>query len=150
MAEAIRLSARALESAEFGPFGAVVAKGLEIVGSGFNQVVAKADPTAHAEILAIRNAAISLGSFDLSDCVLYSSCEPCPMCLGAIYWAKIKAVYYACTESDAAQIGFSDKFIYQEFSLQPTMRSIPSLQVDREIAWEVMKKWAATPGRAQY
>src|SRR5690606_25588778 len=95
-----------------GPFGAVIAKNGEIIAEGFNQVTSSNDPTAHAEVVEIRKACEKLGSFQLDDCIIYTSCEPCPMCLGAIYWARPKAVYYACTKEDAAAIGFDDNFIY--------------------------------------
>ena len=117
MREAIRLSKEGMESGHGGPFGAVVVKDGEIIASGFNRVLSSNDPTAHAEVTAIREACQRLKHFQLDDCILYTSCEPCPMCLGAIYWARPKAVYYANTRKDAAEIGFDDDFIYRELEL---------------------------------
>src|SRR4030095_1113397 len=114
MLEAIRLSSDGMNLDIGGPFGCVIVRNNEIIGRGNNQVTSTNDPTAHAEVTAIRNACRQLNTFQLEDCELYTSCEPCPMCLGAIYWSKIKKIYYACTRTDAASIGFSDDFIYNE------------------------------------
>ena len=124
MLRAIALSARAVRTHQGGPFGAVVVRKGKIVGEGCNQVTSANDPTAHAEIVAIRSAAARLKTFQLKDCELYTSCEPCPMCLAAIYWARIKAVYYANTHSDAATIGFDDARIYQELQRPPGRRKL--------------------------
>src|SRR6476619_2336431 len=116
MREAISLSIKKMRSGAGGPFGAVVVQGREIVGKGWNQVTSANDPTAHAEVVAIRDACRRLKTFQLDDCELYTSCEPCPMCLSAIYWARLKRVYYANTRKDAARIQFDDDFIYTEVS----------------------------------
>lgn len=107
-----------------GPFGAIVVQGEQIIASSGNRVTPNLDPTAHAEVMAIRQACQVVGDFQLTDCVLYTSCEPCPMCLGAIYWARLKAVYFACNRHDAAAAGFDDSFIYDEIPKQPAQRSI--------------------------
>ena len=124
-----------------GPFGAVVSKDGKIISQAFNKVVLTNDPTAHAEMLALRQAASVLKSHDLSDCTLYSSCEPCPMCLGAIYWAGIKKVVYACDRLDAEEAGFSDKLIYEEISLDPSNRKIAFHRMTDTGGEEVFKKW---------
>lgn len=112
-----------------GPFGAVIVKNNQIIGVGRNQVTSTNDPTAHAEIQAIRAACQFLNSFQLTDCELYTSCEPCPMCLGAIYWSRLKTIYYNCTKKDAAQIGFDDQFIYDQLALPMEKRSIPMIEL---------------------
>lgn len=124
-----------------GPFGAVVVLNGEVVGEGANQVTNFNDPTAHAEVLAIRSASQKLNRFDLSDCVLYTTCEPCPMCLGAIYWARIAHVYYGNTRKDAASIGFDDDFIYQELSLPIEKRSVLMEPLLGEEAFKTFKYW---------
>src|SRR5665647_486690 len=124
-----------------GPFGAVISKDGKIISQAFNKVVLTNDPTAHAEILAIRQAAAVLKSHDLSECTLYSSCEPCPMCLGAIYWAGIKKVFYACDRQDAEEAGFSDKLIYEEIVLNPENRKIAFARMTDTGGEEVFKKW---------
>lgn len=124
-----------------GPFGAIVAKNGKIISEAVNNVVLARDPTAHAEILAIREASSVLESHDLSDCTLYTSCEPCPMCLGAIYWAGIKKVVYACDRIDAEKAGFSDNFIYEEIILSPAERKVTFLQIKDMDGEEVFKKW---------
>lgn len=124
-----------------GPFGAVVSKDGKIISKAYNKVVLTNDPTAHAEILAIRQAASVLKSHDLCECTLYSSCEPCPMCLGAIYWAGIKKVVYACDRIDAEGAGFSDKLIYEEIMLDPEKRKISFLRLTDTGGKEVFKKW---------
>lgn len=120
---AIELATRKSGDGEHGPFGAVVVLEGRVVGEGYNQVVAVHDPTAHAEVVAIRNACAKLDTHDLSNCILYASCEPCPMCLAATYWAKIGRVIYAASREDAAEAGFSDAFLYEEVSLPPQDRS---------------------------
>lgn len=124
-----------------GPFGAVVSRGDKIISEANNRVVLMNDPTAHAEILAIRQAASLMKSHDLGECTLYSSCEPCPMCLGAIYWAGIQKVVYACDRIDAEAAGFSDKLIYEEINLDPAKRKIKFLRFDDEGGKEVFRKW---------
>ena len=117
MLEAIKLSRSGMENKEGGPFGCMIVKGDEIIGRGWNKVIVSNDPTAHAEVTAIRDACATLNSFQLEGCELYTSCEPCPMCMGAIYWARPDRVYYANTRYDAANIGFDDSMIYQELTI---------------------------------
>jgi guanine deaminase len=133
-----------------GPFGAVIVKGAQIISEAFNKVVITNDPTAHAEILAIRQAAALLNSHDLSECTLYTSCEPCPMCLGAIYWAGIKRVVYACTRNDAEEAGFSDKLIYEEIVLDPDKRKISFSRLTGTGAEEVFRKWDSMENKISY
>jgi guanine deaminase len=125
MEKAVELALNNVLTKQGGPFGAVVVKDGEIVGIGRNEVTGTNDPTAHAEVQAIRDACRNLNDFQLTDCEIYTSCEPCPMCIGAIYWARPKAVYYACTKQDAAKIGFDDQFIYDQLSLPMECRKIP-------------------------
>src|SRR5690606_24737844 len=125
MQEAINLSIKGMNNNEGGPFGAIVVKDGKIVGRGNNKVTSTNDPTAHAEVVAIRDACKNLGSFQLDGCIIYTSCEPCPMCLGAIYWARPDKVFYACTKEDAADAGFDDAFIYREIDADYASRSIP-------------------------
>jgi tRNA(Arg) A34 adenosine deaminase TadA len=147
-----RAIALALENihAGGGPFAAVVAKGDQIVAEGANQVTAKNDPTAHAEIVAIRGACSALGSFQLTDCDLYTTCEPCPMCLGAIYWARIGRIFYAQTAADAAAAGFDDAFIYDEFKLPVRSRRIPMTESLRNEASSIFGTWLAKADKTQY
>ena len=133
-----------------GPFGAVVVKNGKIVAESYNRVTLSNDPTAHAEVLAIRKACNVLNTFDLSGCDIYSSCEPCPMCLGAIYWAGITKVVYACNRLDAENAGFSDRYIYDEISLDPSERHIRFVRIDNIGGEVVFKKWAELDGRIQY
>ena len=149
MKRAIRLSGESVERGG-GPFGAVIARNGEIVAEGSNSVSLECDPTAHAEISAIRNAAKKLGTFDLSGCEIYTSCEPCPMCLGAIYWARLGKMYYANNRRDAAEIGFKDDFIYQEAVLSPADRSMPSENLLREEALAVFRKWQNLTDKVEY
>lgn len=142
LSEAIRLSLEAVRNGIGGPFGAVIVKDDEIIGGGCNQVTSTNDPTAHAEIVAIREACQRLGSFHLKGCELYSSCEPCPMCLAAIYWAKIDKVYYALTGRHAAEIGFADDYIAKELSLPISQRQLPMMQIVRPEALMAFKVWA--------
>ncbi len=141
MLEAIRLSKTGSEKGEGGPFGCVIVKGDNIVGSGNNKVLATNDPTAHAEVVAIRDACKNLGAFQLEGCELYTSCEPCPMCLGAIYWARPKVIYYANTRQDAAAIGFDDSMIYEECSKPLNDRKIPMIAVEHDEAAKVFAEW---------
>ena len=133
-----------------GPFGAVIVRDGEVIASGCNRVTASNDPTAHAEIVAIRTACSKCQNFKLKGCVIYTSCEPCPMCLSAIYWAGINKVYYANTKHDAAAINFDDNFIYEEIAKPYKMRSIPFIHVDDEQAIEHFKKWSSKEDKIQY
>jgi len=133
-----------------GPFGTVVARGGEVVATGVNRVTADCDPTAHAEVRAIRAAAARLGTFDLRGCELFSSCEPCPMCLGAVYWARLDRLFYASTKADAAGAGFDDSFIYDEMPLRPDERSLPSVQMLRDEAARVFEAWINKDDRVEY
>lgn len=150
MREAIRLSHQGMEAGEGGPFGCVIVKNGEIIGRGNNQVTSSHDPTAHAEMVAIRDACRYLNYFQLDGCEIYSSCEPCPMCLGAIYWARPAKVYYACSRKDAAQINFDDQYIYDELSKELEDRHIPMQQVLQEEALKVFQAWAAKPDKTIY
>lgn len=133
-----------------GPFGAVIVRDNIIISQSYNMVVLRKDPTAHAEILAIREAATLLGTHCLSDCILYTSCEPCPMCLGAIYWAGIKRVVYACDRHDAENAGFSDSFIYNEICLDPAKRHVVFNHEGMLKATEVFSKWEKSENKVQY
>ncbi|SIT76308.1 tRNA(Arg) A34 adenosine deaminase TadA [Pontibacter indicus] len=150
MREAIRLSVEKMEAGFGGPFGAVVVRDGEIIARGYNNVLATNDPTAHAEVDAIRKACQALGTFQLTDCELYTSCEPCPMCLGAIYWARPRKVYYANSKTDAADAGFDDQFIYDEIDKDAPERSIPMVQMLREEAQEAFEKWAKKEDKQVY
>ncbi len=133
-----------------GPYGAVIVHNEQILASSANLVAKNNDPTAHAEILAIRLACQKINDFRLTDCVLYSSCEPCPMCLGAIYWARLKEVYFACNRLDAAKAGFDDSFIYEEIQLAPEQRKIPMLQIEIADANKPFQAWNTYPGKIPY
>jgi len=148
--EAIRLSIEKMEANEGGPFGAVIVKDGEIVGRGWNQVTSTNDPTAHAEIVAIRDACARLETFSLAGCEIYTSCEPCPMCLSAINWARLDRIYYAATSEDAAAIGFDDSSLYHDLSLPPNERLIPREQDLREEALEAFRKWAEKQDKMEY
>ena len=150
MREAIALSAKNLETGEGGPFGAVIVHNKKIVGRGWNKVTSHCDPTAHAEVEAIRAAAQNLKNFDLSSCEIYTSCEPCPMCLAAIYWARISKIYYGNTHQDAADIQFDDAFIYQEVAKKPQDRTIPMQSCLREEAQKVFQDWVAKEDKIPY
>ncbi|MGI8641742.1 MAG: nucleoside deaminase [Pyrinomonadaceae bacterium] len=150
MLRAIRLAQNAIDSNAGGPFGAVVVKDGEIIGEGSNQVTSTSDPTAHAEVVAIRNACKKLGSFQLDDCVLYTSCEPCPMCFGAIYWARPKQVFFACTRRDAANIGFDDHFIYDEIERPIEERHIKSVNFLRDEGLKVFGNWESKTDKTEY
>ena len=150
MQAAVELSGRCLIDNGGGPFGCIVVKNDEIVGRGFNRVISKNDHTAHAEVEAIRDACNHLQTHQLEDCEIYTSCEPCPMCLGAIYWARPAAVYYANSRLDAAAIGFDDSMIYDEFNVPHTHRKIPITQVVLTQAIEVFDAWKAKEDRAKY
>lgn len=133
-----------------GPFGAVIARNGEIVATGVNRVTASCDPTAHAEVSAIREAARRLGTFDLSGCVIYTSCEPCPMCLSAIYWAHLDSIYYGNNKDDAAAIGFDDSFIYDELALSPLQRRIIARPMMREQALKAFHLWDEKTDKIEY
>ncbi|MGC3958781.1 MAG: nucleoside deaminase [Verrucomicrobiota bacterium] len=150
MREAIRLSLIKMRGDHGGPFGAVVVRKGKIVGRGWNQVTSTNDPTAHAEMVAIRDACKRLKTFQLDDCELYTSCEPCPMCLSAIYWARFRKVYFGNTRKDAAQIDFDDDLIYQEVATPIAKRKIPMQQLLRPEALEAFKAWAAKSDRVRY
>ena len=150
MTRAIQLSIEGVQSGRGGPFGAVVVRDGKIVAEGLNQVTSTNDPTAHAEVLAIRQACAKLGVFELRDCELYTSCEPCPMCIGAIYWARFSRVYFANTAEDAAKIGFDDAFIYSELKRPHSQRRIPTIQMMREEALAGFRAWANKPDKILY
>lgn len=147
---AIELSKKGMDNNAGGPFGALVVKNGEIIAEGYNKVTSSNDPTAHAEVVAIREACEKLNSFQLEDCFIYTSCEPCPMCLGAIYWARPKAVFYACTKEDAAEIGFDDQFIYKEIETDIGNRKIKFINLDREEGKKVFNSWKDKEGRTEY
>jgi guanine deaminase len=150
MQEAIRLAMEGVASGRGGPFGAVVVKEGRIVGSGCNEVTSKNDPTAHAEIVAIREAAKSLGAFHLTGCELYTTCQPCPMCLAAIYWARIDRYYFGCTAEDAAAIEFADALIHHELGLAPEKRTIPAIPLMRSESLAAFEAWKAKVDRVGY
>jgi guanine deaminase len=141
MQQAIDLSIEGQNNGEGGPFGSVIVKNGIVVGRGYNRVTATNDPTAHAEVVAIRDACTNLGTFQLTGCILYASCEPCPMCLGAIYWARPDKVYFGNTRQDAAEIGFDDAFIYDEIPIPFQDRKIPMIPLAREQALIAFDKW---------
>jgi len=141
---AIELSHTNIKKGLGGPFGAVVVKDGEVIAASANKVIPENDPTAHAEVSAIRLACTALGTYSLQGCVIYTSCEPCPMCLGAIYWARIDEIYYANTKADAAAIGFDDHFIYDEIACDMADRKLPIVQLLREEALAVFNEWDHT------
>jgi len=150
MARAIELAIENARSGRGGPFGALVVKDGAILAEGTNRVTSANDPTAHAEIVAIRAACAKLGVFQLNGFDLYASCEPCPMCLGAIYWARPARVYFAGTAADASRVGFDDSLIYRELPLPPQHRSIPMVQMMREEALEAFRVWEEKPNKVPY
>jgi len=150
MRKAIEMADNGMQSGKGGPFGAIVVKDGKIVATGCNQVTSTNDPTAHAEVVAIRNACTALNSFQLDDCDIYTSCEPCPMCLGAIYWARPNRVFYANTKVDAAKIDFDDQFIYDELEQPLGERQIPFIQILRDEALSSFNNWAAKTDRVEY
>ncbi|NDW10918.1 nucleoside deaminase [Dysgonomonas sp. 520] len=133
-----------------GPFGAVIVKDGKVVAKGNNNVTVKNDPTAHAEVTVIRKACKKLGTFDLSGCVIYTSCEPCPMCLSAIYWAHLDKIYYGCTKTDAKDIGFDDSFIYDEIALKPEKRSIGAENIMRKESLSAFRMWEEKDDKTEY
>lgn len=149
MREAIRLSDENVKNGG-GPFGAVIVKNGEIIATGVNRVTANNDPTAHAEVSAIRAAGQKLGTFDLSGCDIYTSCEPCPMCLGAIYWAHLDRMYYACNKDDAADAGFDDSFIYKELEIDPKDRRLKSENLLRPEALKTFEAWKEKGDKVEY
>ena len=150
MRRAIELSRVHMEAGEGGPFGAVVVKDGQIVGEGWNRVTSTCDPTAHAEMVAIRVACDRLGTFTLKGCEIYTSCEPCPMCLSAIYWARLDRIWYANTQADAAAIQFDDAWLYQEVALPLSERSLPAVELMREEALAVFQAWEAKLDKTRY
>jgi guanine deaminase len=150
MARAIELSIENVRTGRGGPFGAVVAKGGKIIAEGANNVTATNDPTAHAEIIAIREACKKLGAFELAGCDIYTSCEPCPMCLGAIYWARPDKVFYGNTADDAARAGFDDSHIYEEIPKPHSARKIPMEQMMRDEAIEGFRAWERSAKKVPY
>jgi len=149
MRKAIALSIENIQKGG-GPFGAVILKDDKIIATGSNRVTANTDPTAHAEINAIRKASRKLGTFDLSGCQIYSSCEPCPMCLGAIYWAHLDKLYYGNTKTDAKNIGFDDSFIYDEIDLKPESRKVTTTQLLPDEAILAFELWAKADNKVKY
>jgi guanine deaminase len=147
---AIEQALDGMKNNDGGPFGAVIVKDGEIISSAHNEVIKTNDPTAHAEVTALRNASKILGRFDLSDCEIYSSCEPCPMCFAAIHWAKIKKLYYGSTRQDAANIDFDDQYIYDVINGTATELQVEVVQVDRQESLEPFEKWQAKMDRVQY
>lgn len=133
-----------------GPFGAVIVKNGDVVSTGANSVTLLNDPTAHAEVLAIRAACNKLKDFHLTDCIIYSSCEPCPMCLSALYWAGVKKIFYGNTKEDADAIDFSDRFIYEELARKKAYRRLPSIHVENTSSIKAFEKWAATAEKIPY
>ncbi len=150
MKEAIQLSFDTMRKNTGGPFGAVVVKDGKIIARGFNKVVSTNDPTAHAEVVAIREACKVLNSFQLDGCEIYTSCEPCPMCMAAIYWARPEKVYYANSKTDAAKIGFDDAFIYEQLALPYPSRQIPLERIMASEALEAFKEWENKSDKVRY
>jgi guanine deaminase len=147
---AIALATQNVLTARGGPFGAVIVRGGKIIGEGANSVTATHDATAHAEVVAIRSACRTLSAFSLEGCELYTSCEPCPMCLSASYWARLDCVYYACSAEDAAKAGFDDAFLYAEFRKPQPDRTLPATQLLRDEAWVSFEAWLASPNKIEY
>jgi tRNA(Arg) A34 adenosine deaminase TadA len=150
MKRAIEAAEKGMNANAGGPFGCVIVKEDIIIAEGYNKVTSTNDPTAHAEVVAIRNACKSLDSFQLDDCVIYTTCEPCPMCLGAIYWARPKKVFYACNKADAAEIDFDDQFIYDELDKEIGDRDIKFVGILRSEALSVFQKWSRKTNKTEY
>lgn len=150
MEKAVELSLENMRAGKGGPFGAIIVRQGKIVGTGANHVTSDNDPTAHAEVVAIRDACKNLGTFQLDDCEIYTSCEPCPMCLAAIYWARPKAIYYANTRKDAADIGFDDDFLYEELKRNLEERSLPIHQLDKSNALKVFDERKRKTDKIEY
>ncbi|MGB4414787.1 MAG: nucleoside deaminase [Paludibacter sp.] len=149
MRKAIALSIQNIKKGG-GPFGAVIVKDGKIIATGVNRVTAKVDPTAHAEMTAIRKASKKLGTFDLKGCEIYTSCEPCPMCLGAVYWAHLDKMYYGNTKTDAKNIGFDDSFIYDEMDLKPEKRKVKTSQLLPDEAIKAFEEWSNKEDKVEY
>src|SRR3984957_5155271 len=147
---AIALARENVAAGKGGPFGAVIVRQGKIVGEGTNSVTTANDPTAHGEVNAIRAACAALGTFTLAGCELYTSCEPCPMCLAAAYWARIDAIYFGCAAADAARAGFDDAFLYAEFRKNTAERKLPSTQLLGDEAWASFAAWIAAPNKVEY
>ncbi|MDO9186048.1 MAG: nucleoside deaminase [Bacteroidia bacterium] len=150
MREAIRLSIDNMRAGNGGPFGAIIVKDGKIIARGYNKVTSTNDPTAHAEVVAIREACKTLNSFQLAGCEIYTSCEPCPMCLGAIYWARPDKMYFANTKTDAAAIGFDDQFIYDEIELNVSERHLPTEQLLQNEALVAFQEWQQKTDKIEY
>jgi guanine deaminase len=150
MERAIALSLENVRAARGGPFAALIVRSGSVIGEGTNQVTATLDPTAHAEVVAIREACQAVKNFQLSDCELYTTCEPCPMCMGAIYWARLAKVYYGNIRADAAKIGFDDSLIYDELVLPLESRKIPMIPLMREQALAAFREWEKSPNKTEY
>jgi guanine deaminase len=150
MLRAIELSLEMMRSGQGGPFGAVIVKDGKIIAEGSNQVTSTNDPTAHAEVVAVRQACQALQSFDLTGCEIYTSCEPCPMCLSAIYWARLDLIYFANDRHDAAKIGFRDDFLYHEIPLALEERAIPTRRILQAEGWEAFLEWDRKPDKIVY
>lgn len=150
MREAIRLATMNMESGHGGPFGCVIVKDGKVIATAFNEVLSTNDPTAHAEIVAIRRACAALNSYQLEGCEIYSSCEPCPMCLGAIYWSRPDKVYYAASRHDAENAGFDDNHIYQELSQPLPRRVIPFEQIMQDEVQEIFRRWIKLNNNIKY
>lgn len=150
MEQAIRLATENVHSGRGGPFGAVIVKDGVVIASGTNQVTASNDPTAHAEVVAIRNACQTIGHFQLDGCDVYTSCEPCPMCLAALYWSRCRAIYYGNSAEDAAKIGFDDSFLYDEVKKPLNERTIPIQRMMPSEAWESFAAWQSSPFKVEY
>jgi guanine deaminase len=150
MQQAIQLASENVETGRGGPFGAVVIKDGELISAAANQVMASNDPTAHAEVIAIRTACQKIGDFQLSGCELYTSCEPCPMCLGAIYWSRLTAFYYAADRAMAASAGFDDSLIYDQLNMPPHQRRIPGTRLLGDRGLEPFERWLKFAGRLHY
>ena len=150
MSAAIEEARNGVRSGDGGPFGAVIVHEGNIVGRGHNTVVATNDPTAHAEVNAIREASRTLGRFDLSDCTIYTTCEPCPMCYSALYWARIPVVFRGATQEDAAAVGFDDQAMYDDLAKPANERKIPMEEIDREACLEPFRLWESKPDKMRY
>lgn len=150
MRSAIKLSMEKMQEGFGGPFGAVIVKEGKVIAEGYNRVTSHNDPTAHAEVTAIREACKALDTFDLSGCEIYTSCEPCPMCLSAIYWARLDRIYYGNSRQGAAAIGFDDEFLYQEVATPIEDRKIPTIQILQDEAEEAFRAWDAKPDKVIY
>ncbi len=150
MQQAIRLATENVTSGRGGPFGAVIVKDGLVIAAEANKVTATNDPTAHAEVTAIRAACASLGSFSLEGCELYTSCEPCPMCMAASYWARLRTVFYGCKAADAAKAGFDDAFLYEELKKPLSDRALPMVNLCAEEAWQSFEAWIASPHKVEY